>query len=300
MRKTRSETLWTRDALERLDGVDDLGRVLGVARRAGEVDDETVGVGVDDVERRRDAAALGDLDREGPDDRRVGAGVDPHRDRVGSSGGAGTLDRLSHAPHRPTIREGPRTSSEDRSVTFVRPGVRATTDAVTPVSESATRALPHVPPRSRAPGIRQWAGDDTRDAARDDGPGGASLTRPEGLTAAEVAERVSRGAVNQLTERTSRSIGEIVRANVLTRFNAILGALFALVMVTGSFADGLFGIVLVVNSAIGIVQEYLAQAEARPAGAAQRPDDASRARRRGARRADDGGRAGRPHRAAHR
>ncbi len=74
-----------------------------------------------------------------------------------------------------------------------------------------------------------------------------------------MAERVSRGDVNQLTERTSRSIGEIVRANVLTRFNAILGALFALVMVTGSFADGLFGIVLVVNSAIGIVQEYLAK-----------------------------------------
>src|SRR6476469_1822292 len=90
-------------------------------------------------------------------------------------------------------------------------------------------------------------------------PGGAALTRPQGLTSAEVAERVSRGDVNRLTERTSRSIGEIVRANVLTRFNAILGALFVLVMVTGSFADGLFGIVLVVNSAIGIVQEYLAK-----------------------------------------
>jgi cation-transporting P-type ATPase E len=87
----------------------------------------------------------------------------------------------------------------------------------------------------------------------------SALTRPEGLTAAEVSERVSRGAVNRLTERTSRSVGEIVRANVLTRFNAILGALFVLVMVTGSFADGLFGIVLVVNSAIGIVQEYLAK-----------------------------------------
>jgi len=80
-----------------------------------------------------------------------------------------------------------------------------------------------------------------------------------GLTSAEVAERVARGAVNQLSERTSRSVGEIVRANVLTRFNAILGALFALVMVTGSFADGLFGLVLVVNSAIGITQEYLAK-----------------------------------------
>ncbi|GAA2019171.1 cation-translocating P-type ATPase [Terrabacter terrae] len=89
--------------------------------------------------------------------------------------------------------------------------------------------------------------------------GESTLTRTDGLTGAEVAERVSSGAVNRLTERTSRSVGEIVRANVLTRFNAILGALFVLVMVTGSFADGLFGIVLVVNSAIGIAQEYLAK-----------------------------------------
>jgi len=80
-----------------------------------------------------------------------------------------------------------------------------------------------------------------------------------GLTSAEVAERVARGDVNQLTERTSRSLAEIFRANVLTRFNAILGALFVLVMTTGSFADGLFGVILVVNSAIGIVQEYLAK-----------------------------------------
>ncbi|WP_323097691.1 HAD-IC family P-type ATPase [Intrasporangium sp. YIM S08009] len=80
-----------------------------------------------------------------------------------------------------------------------------------------------------------------------------------GLTSAEAAERVARGEVNRLAERTSRSVGEIVRANVLTRFNAILGALFVLVLVTGSFADALFGVVLVVNSAIGIVQEYLAK-----------------------------------------
>lgn len=86
-----------------------------------------------------------------------------------------------------------------------------------------------------------------------------ATARQSGLTAAEVAERVERGQTNALRERTSRSLGEIFRANVLTRFNAILGALFVLVMATGSFADGLFGIVLVVNSGIGIVQEYLAK-----------------------------------------
>lgn len=89
---------------------------------------------------------------------------------------------------------------------------------------------------------------------------GEALTdRVTGLTGDQVAERVARGQVNEVGERTSRSIGEIVRANVLTRFNAILGALFVLVLTTGSWADGLFGIILVVNSAIGITQEYLAK-----------------------------------------
>ncbi len=115
-----------------------------------------------------------------------------------------------------------------------------------------------------------------------------------------MAERVSRGAVNQLTERTSRSIGEIVRANVLTRFNAILGALFVLVMVTGSFADGLFGIVLVVNSAIGIVQEYLAKRKLDRLALLNAPT--TRVVRDGEVRVvpTTRGRAGRPHRAAHR
>lgn len=88
---------------------------------------------------------------------------------------------------------------------------------------------------------------------------GGTAVRETGLTQSEVAERVARGEVNELGEGTSRSLGEIVRANVLTRFNAILGALFVLVMTTGSFADGLFGLILVVNSGIGIIQEYLAK-----------------------------------------
>ncbi|GAA6524798.1 HAD-IC family P-type ATPase [Intrasporangium sp. DVR] len=89
--------------------------------------------------------------------------------------------------------------------------------------------------------------------------GEAHTDHVTGLTSGQVAERVARGEVNEVGERTSRSIGEIVRANVLTRFNAILGALFVLVMTTGSVADGLFGIILVLNSAIGITQEYLAK-----------------------------------------
>lgn len=84
-------------------------------------------------------------------------------------------------------------------------------------------------------------------------------TRPAGLGAAEVADRVARGQTNGAGERTSRTLTEIVRANVLTRFNAILGTMLALILVFGSPVDGLFGIVLVLNSLIGIVQELRAK-----------------------------------------
>ena len=54
---------------------------------------------------------------------------------------------------------------------------------------------------------------------------------------------------------TGRTFGQIVRANVLTRFNAILGSLFIVAVVVGPPQDALFGIVLVANTAIGIFQE---------------------------------------------
>lgn len=90
-------------------------------------------------------------------------------------------------------------------------------------------------------------------------PVGRAAAASTGLTAAEVAERTAAGQVNAAIGGTSRSIWEIVRANVFTRFNGILGGLFVLILITRSWADGLFGIVLVVNSAIGISQEYLAK-----------------------------------------
>ena len=88
----------------------------------------------------------------------------------------------------------------------------------------------------------------------------APATDPDtGLTSAEVAERTSRGQVNATEQATSRPLWTIIKSNVFTRFNAILGVLFVLVLTTGSFADGLFGVILIVNSGIGIVQEYLAK-----------------------------------------
>lgn len=80
-----------------------------------------------------------------------------------------------------------------------------------------------------------------------------------GLTSGEVAERVRAGAVNVDEDRTSRTIAEIFRANTFTRFNAILGAMLVLILVSGDWADALFGVVLVANTAIGVVQEWRAK-----------------------------------------
>ncbi|MFD9125848.1 HAD-IC family P-type ATPase [Kitasatospora sp. NPDC059571] len=88
-------------------------------------------------------------------------------------------------------------------------------------------------------------------------PGAAA--RPGGLTGAEVAERVERGLVNDVPVRSSRSVQEIVRANVFTRFNAIIGVMFAIILVVGPIQDGLFGLVIVANTAIGVIQELRAK-----------------------------------------
>ncbi|MFG2846153.1 HAD-IC family P-type ATPase [Kitasatospora sp. NPDC048296] len=83
--------------------------------------------------------------------------------------------------------------------------------------------------------------------------------RRGGLTTAEVAERVANGQVNDVPVRSSRSAKEIVRANVFTRFNAIIGVMFGIILVVGPIQDGLFGLVIVANTAIGIFQELRAK-----------------------------------------
>lgn len=88
-----------------------------------------------------------------------------------------------------------------------------------------------------------------------------SLRKPEmlGLTNAEVEQRMLAGQVNTAPPSPGRSFAQIARANIFTRFNAILGSLFVVVAIVGPVQDGLFGIVLVTNTAIGIVQELRAK-----------------------------------------
>lgn len=82
-----------------------------------------------------------------------------------------------------------------------------------------------------------------------------------GLTESEVRRQVEAGHVNGIARTTGRTMTEILRANLLTRFNAILGSLFVVVLIVGPIQDALFGIVLVVNTSIGIAQEWRSKRE---------------------------------------
>jgi cation-transporting P-type ATPase E len=87
----------------------------------------------------------------------------------------------------------------------------------------------------------------------------AEQTGPDGLTAHQVAEHRAAGQVNQVPARSSRSLGAIVRANVLTWFNGLIGALFVIMLAGGPIQDALFGFVIIANALIGIVQEWRAK-----------------------------------------
>lgn len=80
-----------------------------------------------------------------------------------------------------------------------------------------------------------------------------------GLSGAEVAERVASGQTNQVDSKTSRSYPEIFRTNVFTRINGIYLVLFLVIMGTGYFFDGLFGLLIIVNSVVGMIQEVRAK-----------------------------------------
>jgi cation-transporting ATPase E len=80
---------------------------------------------------------------------------------------------------------------------------------------------------------------------------------PQGLSSAEAARRL--GKLGPLESPTSRSVASIVVANVVTLFNAIIGVFFILILSLGLFADAIFGLIAIINSAIGIRQELKAK-----------------------------------------
>lgn len=80
-----------------------------------------------------------------------------------------------------------------------------------------------------------------------------------GLTTEEVAERTQRGEINAPGNGTGRSVAQILRANIFTRVNAILGVLCAIVLSTGSVINAAFGLLIIANSAVGVIQELRAK-----------------------------------------
>lgn len=79
-----------------------------------------------------------------------------------------------------------------------------------------------------------------------------------GLTDAEAARRLA-SVGGPRRSGASRSYGSIVRANVLTVFNLILGGFGAVTLIFGDARDALFLGIIVANSGIGITQEVRAK-----------------------------------------
>src|SRR5262249_1439720 len=87
------------------------------------------------------------------------------------------------------------------------------------------------------------------------GPGLAS----SGLSSDQVAQRREVGLTNDEGKQPTRTVAQILRANILTRFNAILVALLVVIIIVGPLQDAVFGLILVANSGIGIIQEVRAK-----------------------------------------
>ena len=76
----------------------------------------------------------------------------------------------------------------------------------------------------------------------------------EGLSAAEVAERVADGRVNVNTDLKTKSVRELIIENTCTLFNLINLILTVLVVATGAWKNLTFLGIVVANTGIGIVQ----------------------------------------------
>lgn len=77
----------------------------------------------------------------------------------------------------------------------------------------------------------------------------------QGLTQAEVEERIADGQINAIQDSSNRSVKDIVMGNTLTFFNFINIVLLALVLSVRSYKNMLFIFIIIANTLIGIFQE---------------------------------------------
>lgn len=80
-----------------------------------------------------------------------------------------------------------------------------------------------------------------------------------GLSNEEVLKRKENGKVNYIPKAPSRTIWQIIRANLFTSFNAINCILAIIIILAGSPKNSLFMGVIVCNTLIGVVQELRAK-----------------------------------------
>ena len=80
-----------------------------------------------------------------------------------------------------------------------------------------------------------------------------------GLTAAEVSERIQSGKINVNPNPKTKSVKQIVFRNIFTFFNLINIALAVMVFAVGSPKNAMFALVIVFNTGIGIFQEIRAK-----------------------------------------
>lgn len=85
------------------------------------------------------------------------------------------------------------------------------------------------------------------------------VTGYPGLTTDEADRRLASGDGNSAPSGSSRSLWEILAANVFTLFNAIVFAGFGVLLLLGRWQDALFGLPALFNTVIGVVQEFTAK-----------------------------------------
>ena len=81
----------------------------------------------------------------------------------------------------------------------------------------------------------------------------------KGLSKADVLHRIKDGKVNILPKAPSRTIGQIVRANLFTSYNALNAILAIIVFMAGSPKNAVFAGVIITNTIIGMFQEIRAK-----------------------------------------
>lgn len=81
----------------------------------------------------------------------------------------------------------------------------------------------------------------------------------KGLTSEEVKRRINDGKINNIPKPPSRTLGQILRANIFTTYNILNVVLATIVILAGSPKNAIFAGVIITNIIIGVFQEVRAK-----------------------------------------